>query len=50
MRRRLAPWWDKPDPPPAVRVMRAILLQFDHRFADALADLGAALQAEPDNA
>lgn len=46
----LAPWWDQPDPPAAARVMRAILLQFNHHFAEAQADLNAALQAEPDNA
>ena len=46
----LQPWWDQPSPPPAVRVLRAKILQFDHRFVAALADLDAALQAEPDNA
>ena len=45
----LEPWWNQPDPPPEVRVMRAILLQFNHRFAAALADLDAALIAEPEN-
>ncbi|HLL17694.1 MAG TPA: tetratricopeptide repeat protein [Rubrivivax sp.] len=47
--RALQPWWDLPAPPPAVRVLRAKLVQFDHRFAEALADLDAALQAEPGN-
>jgi predicted Zn-dependent protease len=46
----LQPWWTLPEPPPAVRVLRAVVLQFDHRFAPALADLQAALRAEPDNA
>ena len=46
----LQPWWDQPAPPPSVRVMRALLLQFDHRFAPALADLAAAAEAEPGNA
>jgi len=46
----LAPWWTQPEPPPRVRVMRAILLQFSHHFAAALADLDAALRAEPENA
>lgn len=46
----LQPWWDQAAPPPAVRVMRALLLQFDHRFAPALADLEAAVTAESDNA
>lgn len=45
----LQPWWDQSSPPPAVRVLRAKLVQFDHRFAEALADLDAALQAEPAN-
>ncbi len=26
----LQPWWALPAPPPAVRVLRAMLLQFDH--------------------
>jgi Tfp pilus assembly protein PilF len=43
-------WWKLPDPPPSVRVMRAIVLQYDHRFDAALADLAAALQADPDDA
>jgi len=46
----LAPWWGQANPPAGVRVMRAILLQFNHHFAEAQADLNAALQAEPDNA
>ena len=46
----LAPWWNKADAPPAARVMRAILLQFNHHFDEAKADLNAALQAQPDNA
>jgi hypothetical protein len=45
----LQPWWDLPDPPVPVRVLRAMLLQFDHRFTAALADLDAALQAAPNN-
>ena len=45
----LQPWWTLPDPPAAVRVLRAQLLQFDHRFDAALADLDAALAADPDN-
>ena len=45
----LQPWWALPDPPTDVRVLRAMLLQFDHRFAPALADLDAALLEEPDN-
>ncbi len=46
----LAPWWNEPAPPPPVRVQRAIVLQYGHRFAPALADLSAATTAEPDNA
>ncbi len=43
-------WWREPEPPAPVRVMRAIVLQYDHRFDDALADLGAAVRAVPDDA
>ena len=45
----LQPWWTLPDPPVAVRVLRAQLLQFDHQFDAALVDLDAALAAEPGN-
>lgn len=45
----LAPWWDMPDPPPDVRVLRAILRQFSHQFDPAVADLRAAVQADPGN-
>ncbi|MEO7852079.1 MAG: hypothetical protein ABIR94_07465 [Rubrivivax sp.] len=45
----LAPWWALSDPPARVRVMRAILLQFNHGFDAAVADLQAAVLAEPDN-
>lgn len=45
----LQPWWDLPQPPAAVRVLRAMLMQFDHRFEPALADLAAALQQQPDD-
>ena len=44
----LAPWWTQADPPPAVRVMRAVLLQFNHQFDAALADLAAAAAQDPD--
>lgn len=43
----LAPWWKQPAPPPAVRVMRAVLLQFNHHFDAALADLSAAAAQDP---
>ena len=46
----LQPWWALPDPPVAVRVLRAMLVQFDHRFDAALADLDAVVAAEPENA
>ena len=45
----LAPWWGLADPPVEARVMRAILLQFNHQFEPALADLKIAVEAEPDN-
>jgi tetratricopeptide (TPR) repeat protein len=45
----LEPWWDLPDPPVPVRVLRALLLQFNHRFEAALADLDAAIAADPGN-
>ena len=45
----LQPWLGLADPPPAVRVLRAILLQFDHRFEPALQDLEAVLRVEPDH-
>lgn len=45
----LAPWWVEPAPPPRVRVMRAVLLQFSHGFDAARADLQAVLQADPAN-
>lgn len=35
----LAPWWAQQEPPPAVRLLRAIVLQSRHEFAPALADL-----------
>ena len=45
----LQPWWTLADPPLEVRVLRAMLLQFDHRFDAALADLDAALKTDPEN-
>jgi tetratricopeptide (TPR) repeat protein len=46
----LQPWWALPQPPVAVRVLRGMLLQFDHRFDPALADLEAAVREQPDHA
>ena len=45
----LAPWFNLPDPPAAVRVLRAQILQFDHQFTPALADLDAVLRQQPGN-
>jgi len=46
----LAPWWNEAAPPVGVRVQRAVLRQFGHEFTPALADLDAAVAAEPANA
>ncbi len=46
----LKPWWAMPEPPTAVLVMRATLVQYRHDFQAALADLSRALEREPDNA
>jgi predicted Zn-dependent protease len=43
----LAPWWNLSDPPIDVRVTRAVLLQFNHQFDPALADLDAAIRESP---
>jgi hypothetical protein len=41
----LAPWWRQPAPAPAVRLLRASILQTQHAFGPALADLDALLAA-----
>jgi len=46
----LTPWWTATAPPVAVRVQRAVLYQYGHQFSEALADLDAAVLAEPTNA
>ncbi len=46
----LAPWWDVPDPPQELRVMRAMLKQYSHDFAGAMTDLEAATRADPEDA
>lgn len=46
----LAPWWNLPDPPSEVRVLRATLQQRQHRFDAALADLDAVLKTDPRHA
>ena len=45
----LGHWWNDAAPPVAVRVQRAVLRQFGHQFSEALADLEAAVRAEPAN-
>jgi tetratricopeptide (TPR) repeat protein len=45
----LAPWWTLAEPPTDVRVLRAMLRQFDHRFDEALVDLDAAIATNPKN-
>jgi Tfp pilus assembly protein PilF len=46
----LAPWWKEPAPPPDVRILRATLLQNQHRFSVALADLDGLLKQDRGNA
>lgn len=41
----LAPWWSLSEPPAAVRLLRAIVLQSKHAFAPALADLDRVIGA-----
>ncbi|MEY4561699.1 MAG: hypothetical protein RLZZ618_976 [Pseudomonadota bacterium] len=41
----LAPWWSLAEPPPAVRLLRATVLQSQHAFPAALADLNALLSS-----
>lgn len=43
----LAPWWEAPEPPVPVRVLRAAIHQAAHRFEPARADLEAALARDP---
>lgn len=43
----LAPWWNDAAPPIPVRVVRAVLLQFNHQFDAALADLDAVVAQDP---
>ena len=45
----LGAWWSAEPAPPELRVMRARILQFRHDFDGALAQLEAALKAEPFN-
>jgi tetratricopeptide (TPR) repeat protein len=46
----LAPWWTEPAPPPGVRLLRATLLQNQHRFDDALVDLDGLVRQDRGNA
>lgn len=45
----LAPWWKLPQPPAAVRLLRAVILQTTHRFDAALQDLQALTSQDPGN-
>ena len=46
----LAPWWELPEPPIDVQVLRAGLAQFSHNFSGALTDLSSVLARDPRNA
>lgn len=46
----LSAWWDEPEPPQEVRVLRAIIAQAYHDFSAARADLDAILAQSPENA
>jgi Tfp pilus assembly protein PilF len=46
----LAPWWNQAAPPPSVRLLRATILQSNHHFNAALADLDGVLAVQPKNA
>jgi tetratricopeptide (TPR) repeat protein len=46
----LRPWWEQPEPPLDILVLRAVLRQARHEFAPALADLDRVLAAAPNNA
>ncbi|MBI3608522.1 MAG: hypothetical protein HY207_11200 [Nitrospirae bacterium] len=43
----LGPWWNAPEPPPSVLILRATLRQSVHDFDGALADLDAVLRVQP---
>ena len=45
----LAPWWKDPEAPTAVLVARATILQSNHEFDRAVADLDRAVAREPKN-
>ncbi|MBA8889792.1 tetratricopeptide (TPR) repeat protein [Dokdonella fugitiva] len=46
----LSPWWDAPDPPVPVLLLRATIRQRSHAFEPALADLDRVVAREPSNA
>ena len=46
----LTPWWKATDAPTPVLVIRATILQSNHAFGQAIADLDAAIAREPRNA
>ncbi len=46
----LRPWWDQPQPPAALLLLRATLRQNRHEFAAALDDLARVLEVQPRNA
>jgi hypothetical protein len=46
----LAPWWDDPQPPPALLLLRATIKQSWHDFDEALVDLDRLLQVAPGDA
>ena len=43
----LKPWWNLPEPPTRVLVMRATFVQYRHDFSSALTDLARALERDP---
>jgi tetratricopeptide (TPR) repeat protein len=45
----LAPWWNQPQPPSPVLVLRATLRQSTHQFGPALTDLEAVLKRDSGN-
>lgn len=40
----LAPWWSRPDAPPAARLLKAVVLQSQHQFDAALRELDALVE------
>lgn len=45
----LKSWWQTPEPPPKILLLRALIKQHQHDFTGALGDLDKLLQREPDN-